>query len=164
NPAEWFADDNEVQSAVDARAREQNRGPQWAESGTWAESGIEDSGELSDMLEERAPQPPPVKRDASTTGASKVAASTTGRTTAASTTARTQPAAPAEAAPAEAEPARTAPSSAAAVEPVKLKTSPEDAGDRPLEKTRSNTLVYVAIAIVVVAGAGAAAYFGGFLS
>jgi serine/threonine-protein kinase len=164
NPAEWFADDNEVQSAVDARAREQNRGPQWAESGTWAESGIEDSGELSDMLEERAPQPPPVKRDASTTGASKVAASTTGRTTAASTTARTQPAAPAEAAPAEAEPARTAPSSAAAVEPVKLKTSPEDAGDRPVEKARSNTLVYVAIAIVVVAGAGAAAYFGGFLS
>jgi hypothetical protein len=50
------------------------------------------------------------------------------------------------------------------VEPVKLKTSPEDAGDRPVEKARSNTLVYVAIAIVVVAGAGAAAYFGGFLS
>lgn len=49
NPAEWFADDKEVQSAVEARARDQNRGPRWAET------GVEDPPEadLSEMLENR---------------------------------------------------------------------------------------------------------------
>jgi len=60
NPADWFADDNEVQSAVETKARDQNRGPRWAETGVEEQP----DADLSDMLEDKASgetaaEPPP---------------------------------------------------------------------------------------------------------
>jgi len=128
NPADWFADDKDVQSAVETKARDQNRGPRWAES------GVEDQSDLSDMLEEKA-EPAP-------------------RTSA-----------PAPAAERVSVPPEPKPSGPVATSTeTKLKTTAEDAKDRPSEGGKSNAMLYVAIAIVVIAGAGAAAYFGGFLS
>ena len=138
NPADWFADDNDVQSAVDAKAREQNRGPRWAET------GVETAGDLSDALEDRASQ------EAEAPRSSQPRVSDPGKPPA-------KVAPPAERVSAPPEPPRPA-------EPAKaLKTSAEDAKDRPAEAPKSNALLYVAIALLVIAGAGAAAYFGGFL-
>jgi serine/threonine protein kinase len=136
NPADWFADDNDVQSAVDAKAREQNRGPRWAET------GVEDTN-LSDMLEDRA------SHEAEAPRVSQPRVS--------------EPSKPAKPAPA-AERVSVPPEPPPPAEPAKpLKTTDADAKDRPAEAPKSNALLYVAIAIVVIAGAGAAAYFGGFL-
>ncbi len=134
NPADWFADDRDVQSAVETKARDQNRGPRWAET------GVEDSNELSDMLEEKAEPAARVSAPAERASAERVSV-------------------PPEHVREGPKPTPQAPPS----EPAKLKTSVEDAKDRPAEGGKSNAMLYVAIAIVVVAGAGAAAYFGGFL-
>ncbi|MBX7190418.1 MAG: serine/threonine protein kinase [Sandaracinaceae bacterium] len=135
NPADWFADDNDVQNAVETRARDQNHGPRWAET------GVEEPSDLSDILEDKSEPPPPrasMPDKPPVTSAPEVAPRVS-----------SPPAAPAA-------PVATA-------EPAKLKTSAEDARDRPAEAPKSNAMLYVAIAIVVIAGAGAAAYFGGFL-
>ncbi|GAB4206640.1 MAG: hypothetical protein OHK0013_23480 [Sandaracinaceae bacterium] len=130
NPAEWFADDKEVQSAIESHANEQNRGPRWAET------GVEEPGDLSDLLEDKPSEPPPRVSDPG----------------------RVSP--PIEAKPKSAD-AKTDP---APIEPTKLKTTPEDAGERPAAPApKSNAMLYAVIAIVVIAGAGAAAYFGGLI-
>jgi serine/threonine-protein kinase len=136
NPADWFADDNDVQNAVDAKAREQNRGPRWAES------GVEDS---EDALEDRASNEVEAPR------ASQPRVNEPSKPKAAPAVERVS--VPPEPAPAQ---PRSEP-------PKALKTTPADAKDRPAEAPKSNALLYVAIALVVLAGAGAAAYFGGFL-
>lgn len=130
NPAEWFADDKEVQSAIESHANEQNRGPRWAET------GLEEPGDLSDLLEDKPSEPPPRVSDPG----------------------RVPP--PIEAKPKSVD-AKTDP---APIEPTKLKTTPEDAGERPAAPApKSNAMLYAVIAIVVIAGAGAAAYFGGLI-
>jgi serine/threonine-protein kinase len=132
NPADWFADDKDVQSAIESHATEQNRGPRWAET------GVEEPGDLSDLLEDKASEPPPPKPAEAKAKPAE---------------AKAKPAAPA--AP-KAEPAP--------VEPTKLKTTAEDAGERPATPApKSNAMLYAVIAIVVIAGAGAAAYFGGLI-
>lgn len=144
NPADWFRDDDDVQKAVDRRATEQNRGPRWAETGL-------EQPDLSDLLEEGRPSQthaaprtpgrvsnpgPPPKGEAS----QRVA------------TAKGEPS------------GRTATAKAEPVEPPKvLKTSAEDAGERPREASKSNAMLYVAIAVVVLAGGAAAAWFGGLV-
>lgn len=149
NPADWFAEDQDVQSAVDAKAREQNRGPRWAET------GVENPGGLSDILEAKP------EANAKPHAAQDAARSEPARAGAAKTDAVRPEAAKNETAKNETAKNEAAKSEAAKSEARPLKL---DDDERPHAAPKSNAALYVAIAIVLIAGAGAAAYFGGFLS
>ncbi len=145
NPADWFADDKDVQNAIEASAREHNRGP------SWAEAGVEDLAGLSELLEDPARPSAPERAAPAPSRAEPKAA-------------RPKAAGPKPAGPKPPEPKPAEPPKVPEADRPLLGTSAEDARERPTEPKRSSAMLYVAVLLVVAAGAAAAAYFGGFLS